>query len=498
MALIPLLALTPHALAACVVSQTRASDGIEFDIAVDGSCPAVTVVADRDADVRAWGVIDSFQRRIPKEQVLEHPWLVPALGWRITAPLLGPEDHLIVRLTWDPTVAGEPHVDVILDGSAPRIARGGTADQVWTYVPNPRHPEWGFTDPKFGKMERRTSWTFGEEGEPGWLDGPGAAGSSSWWPGGPGIAQTLAVDAPAPALGEVTRLPGSLTIHVPAGVLHGSSDEGAVTAQETLEAAGPVGGPFRWNIESIGGIDIVGDDVRFVAGQDSRFRAASLPEPSVPLRLRGNQDGDLALRTLWGAVRGPVRGVLGDAGHPRPLNRAWRSGWLTDDERALVLLRFLGQERIPARWVLTGAHPDPTTFVGFDHMLIAAALPGSNQVIWLDPACTSCGIGEIDPALSGRPAVGGADHVPTLSGTLVLTSSLLEGAVETRVTATGNGARFIRTSVGTVGDRSGALARLFGVASPTEVRLEGWDADIQIVFISARAPRPVDLPEFAG
>ena len=169
-----------------------------------------------------------------------------------------------------------------------------------------------------------------------------------------------------------------------------------------------------------------------------------------------------------------------------------------------MLLRFLGQERIPARWVLTGTDADPATFVGFDHLLVAAALPGSNQVIWLDPACVSCGVGEIDPALSGRPAVGGAERAPLLPGTLTLTSSLVSGAdpttsqVETRVLATGNGARYIRTSVGSATDRGAALARLFGVASPEDVHIDGWDGDLSIVFTSAHAPRPVDLPQFGG
>jgi hypothetical protein len=88
-----LSALTPSALAACTVAQTHGPDGIEFDISSDGSCPAVSVIADRSAQIAAWTVRDDFPKRLPKEQLVAHPWGVPALGWRLTAPTLTSGDR---------------------------------------------------------------------------------------------------------------------------------------------------------------------------------------------------------------------------------------------------------------------------------------------------------------------------------------------------------------------------------------------------------------------
>jgi len=501
--ILTLLALVAPAHASCIVSETRGDGGVEYDVHVDGTCAAVSIVADRPATLSVSATdADGFRVRIPKEQVVEHPWSLPAVGWRVTAPLLAPGDHLYLRLAWSESAPGDAHVDVLLDGSAPAPARGGVANMAWRYEPAGRHPEWGFTDPRFGKMVRETEWTFGPDGEAGWLDGFPEAGSA-WWPGGPGTVKTRSEEAPARAIGQVDLPPGALSFTIPGGRARTSGLE-ATAAGDVVSVPSPAGGTLRWSVESLGGIDIVGDDVRFVQGTDNRFRAASLPEPSVPLRLRGNRDVDLTLQTLWTSVREPRRGSLGDATHPRPLNRAWRSGWLTDGERTLVLLRFLGQERIAARWVLTGTSADLATLTGFDRLLVVGSLPGSNQVLWLDPACASCGFGEIDPSLSGRPAVGGADHVPVLPGALGLTSTLVPGAepdtfvVETRVSASGAGARFVRLSVGPAADRGTALAHLFGVPAPFDVALEGWDADINVVFTSARPPRPVSLPEFAA
>ena len=489
-----LSALTPSALAACTVAQTHGADGIEFDISADGTCPAVSVVADRSAQITAWTVHEDFPKRLPKEQLVAHPWGVPALGWRLTAPTLLAGDHLLIRLAWTKDVPGEPHVDVLLDGSAPTLARGASVAQEWSYVAN-THPEWGFTDPKFGRWQRSSVWTFGPDGEAGWLDGPSATGS--WWSGGPGAATVRYEAAPAPAMGEVRLPPGSLNVTLPNGVLIGRSDEADVQAvPDGVRATAPAGGDFRWRVQSVSGIGVVADDVAFVAGTDARFGTASLPEPAVPMALRGNKDKDAVLHALWDAVRAPIRGVLGDVTHPRPLNRAWQSGWMTDGERALVLLRFLGQERVPARWVLTGEHADADTFVGYDRLLLAAQ-PGKGVVLWLDPACPSCGFGEIDPALSGKPALGGADHIPLLPGTLTLTASLGENGVDTVVVATGDGARWIRSRVRTA-QRDSDLARIFGVVAPETVTVEGWDADIRVVFHSARPPRPVDLPQFGG
>ncbi len=503
MPLLTLVALVSEAHASCIVSETRGEGGVEYDVEVDGSCPSVSIIADRPATLSVSASDkDGFRIRVPKAQVVEHPWSVPAVGWRVTTPVLGPGSHLVLRLGWTGSTSGDPHVDVILDGSAPTLARGGTAAMAWIYEPGPRHPEWGFTDPRFGRMVRDTEWTFGPDGEAGWLDGF-PEGGSAWWPGGPGKVKTHSVEAPARALGEVLVPPGSLSLTIPGGRVRTAGLE-ATVAGDVVSVPSPAGGIFRWSVESLGGVDIVGDDVRFVQGTDNRFRAASLPEPSVPLKLRGNRDVDITLQTLWAAVREPVRGELGDASHPRPLNRAWRSGWLTDGERALVLLRFLGQERVASRWVFTGVSADPATLTGFDHLLVAASLPGSNQVLWLDPACVSCALGEIDPSYSGKPAVGGADHAPVLPGALGLTSTLVPGSepdtfvAETTVAASGAGARFVRMSVASAPDRSAALARLFGVPAPLEVKVEGWDADIHVVFTSARPPRPVELPTFAA
>lgn len=501
--------------AACIVSQTHAPDGVEFDIQMDGSCPSVSIIADRPGVLRAWQEHDGFSSRLRGDQVVPHPWAGSALGWRVSAPVLAGKDRMIARLAWTDDAVGPPRVDVRLDGGAPQSARGGTAISTWTFVAA-EHPEWGFTDPRFGSMEKTTTWTFGEDGEAGWLDAPRADGGGAWWPGGAGSAVTAVVESPASAQGEVLLPPGGLTIRaigpVPTLATSGDVDVSRPSDDPAVVAvvAAPAGGVFRWRVVSVGGVGVIADDVGFVAGTDTHFRVASLHEPALPMSLRGERDIGRILRTLWEAVRAPPRGLGGDVGHPRPLNRAWHSGWLTDGERALVLLRLLGQARIGARWVLTGAHPDAETFVGYDHLLIAAQLPKSNQVIWLDPSCAGCGLGEIDPALSGRPAVGGAGRSPVLPGTLEVSvafvqSDLGEPVVRTTVVAAGDGARWVRAQMKgeaweTVpAGRLDDLAQVFGAVTPVQVSVTAWSGEaVSLTFDSASAPRPVDLPQFGG
>lgn len=491
----PLLALwTTRAHAACTVTQTHAPNGLALDIAMDGSCPQVSLVVDRTAELRAWTVRDGGRRPLPAAQLVAHPWGLPALGWRISAPDLRDGDHLLLEAVW--TAPGEPHVDVRLDGGAPAMARGGTATQDWTYVAG-RHPEWGFTDPRFGRWERRTTWTFGPDGEAGWLDGLDATGAGGWWPGGAGTTTVQSVDRPATAMGEVALPPGTLAVHLPGGVVIGGGDGVEVSdAADGLTVRAPAGGTFRWRVASVGGVGVVADDVMFVAGVDAHYGTASLPEPAVPMALRGNPDKAALLRALWDTVRAPVRAPYGDALRPRQLNAAWRSGWLTDAERALVLLRFLGQEHIPARWVLTGAAPDPRTWAGYDHVLIAAQ-PAGGPVLWLDPACVDCALGQIDPALSGQPAVGGAEHAPLLPGALTVSATLDADGVRTDVTATGEAARWARSRV-RPDHRDADLAALFGVAAPDAVTVEDADGALHVVIRSQRPPRPVALPTFGG
>ncbi len=513
--LLALLSL-PAARAACVVSQTSGSDGIEFDVDVDGTCPNIAIIADRNATVQAWTRSGGFTEKLPKDQIVAHPWGLPALGWRITAPLLAKGDRLITKLTWTSPSKDAPHVDLRLDGSAPTLARGGTAQSTWIFVAS-RHPEWGFTDPKFGRFERKTDWVFGEDGEAGWLDGLRADGAGGWWPGGAGTVTTTSIATPAPALGEVALPPGSLAMKLGAAKATMAATllgAGQAVADDVIArvpsggfggiwiAEAPAGGLYRWRVESAGGVGVVADDVAFVAGLDAHFRVASLNEPAVPMALRGERDLDKVLHALWDDVREPPRGLLGDASHPRLLNRAWHSGWLTDGERALVLLRFLGQERIAARWVLAGTAPDPFTYSGYDHLLVAAQLPDSNQVIWLDPSCASCALGEIDPALSGQVAVGGADHAPLLPGSLTLSAEMRmsdagDPIVYTTVTASGNAVRWLRARV--PDGNAEAVARVFGAVAPTQIAVTGWVGDtVTVAFASASSPRPVALPRFGG
>lgn len=515
MVLLLAVLMAPQARAACIVSQTQAPDGVEFDIQMDGSCPTVSIIADRPGDLRVWQEHDSFPSRLRRDQVVPHPWAGSALGWRVSAPLLAGKDRLIARLAWTGTAVGTPRVDVRLDGGAPQLARGGTAVSTWTFVAE-KHPEWGFTDPRFGRMEKTTTWTFGEDGEPGWLDAPRADGGGAWWSGGAGSAVTAFMESPASAQGEVLLPPGELTIRA-SGPVPTLSTSGEVTVTRPSDdpavvalVAAPAGGLFRWRVVSVGGVGVMADDVGFVAGTDTHFRVASLHEPALPMSLRGEKDMNRILRTLWDDVRAPVRGLAGDVGHPRPLNRAWHSGWLTDGERALVLLRLLGQARIGARWVLTGAHPDGATFMGYDHLLIAAQLPKSNQVIWLDPSCSGCGLGEIDPALSGRPAVGGAERAPVLPGALDVSVAFVQSAVgepvvRTTVVASGNGARWVRAQLEgerwelVPPDRLEALAQVFGAVAPREISVTAWSGEsVSLTFDSANAPHPVDLPQFGG
>ena len=206
-----------------------------------------------------------------------------------------------------------------------------------------------------------------------------------------------------------TLPPGSLTLNAPGVTLVTRTGPG-VTA--TPLAGGvhfdaPEGGQVRWRVLDVGGQDVIPDADTFVRGLEWRFARVSLPEPAVPIALHGLEDRSAlydapgrsaALRAGSDPSADPLR--------PRPLMRVVTSGWATSVERALVLHRLLGQERFAARWVLSGADPDPTTLTGYDRMLVTVA--GGGELSWIDPACGPCARGELSTDLLGKPAIGGA------------------------------------------------------------------------------------------
>jgi hypothetical protein len=253
----------------------------------------------------------------------------------------------------------------------------------------------------------------------------------------------------AQAQGWLHLPPGSFTLAIPGARISGVGGPGVTVTSDlqSLRFDAPAGGDARWRVSSVAGEAVIPDLATYVSGLDWRFRLASFPEPSPPQGFRVGTDRKAAIQALYEAVRKPHEGRLPgvDALHPRPLNLAWKSGWLTGVERALILDRLLGQQNYVTAWVLTGEAAEPLTLTGYESMLLAVHL--DDEDLLLDPSCTACAFGEVSTTLAGRPAVGATESVPLQKGRLERTISLAGDTFSVHVRASGAAALWLREVV---------------------------------------------------
>ncbi|MFZ5481309.1 MAG: hypothetical protein ACOZNI_31405 [Myxococcota bacterium] len=497
-----LLALAAPAYARCAVQQTPTEAGVRVVVTAEAEpirCRTVTVRADAPVEVEGRLVAaDGFVTR------LRGPYLraLPGGGWEIGAPELAVGGRVELAVT----TAGEA-LTVTVAPAPPVRAEARRAEETRTYLLDAKHPEWGFADRARGRTRVDARYVLA----PGALvplpEGATVRAAEGLAPVEGALKATASEasatwEAPGAApQGVETIPPGSLTLTSP-GVAWVATAGPGVAVEEVeggVRFVAPEGGEVRWRVASVGGRPVIPDVATFVAGLDARFAAASLPEPAVPFDLKilfrnlGADDRQRA-EILLGEVRALVDAALPGAEplRPRQLNKAWRSGWATSVERGLVLHRMLGQERIAARWVLTGDAPDPRTLTGYDHLLLRALVDG--EPVWIDPACRSCAFGEVSTRWLGKPAVGGADEVPGAPGRLERALALAGDQFVATFRATGAAALWLREIAGEVepAQRGARLADALGLPGGTLVEADGFEergAPVRVKVTSSASPR---------
>ncbi len=453
------------ALAACQLMQTATETGT--NVLIQGvseplSCRRITLTAPDGppgVTVRVGG------RRVPRDHV-------KVIGKRVEIGL--PELRVGDEVRIDVTVAGEA-LEVAL-GEPPELAHPTESHVNLAVELSPKHPGWGFADPAFAKTKRTTATV-------------GPDGLSSTTVGG------------APAQGVERLAPGSFTLDMPGARITAWASPG-VTLTYTHTGArwdAPQGGEARWRVSSAAGEAVIPDGNTYRAGLDWRFVQASFPEPAIPAALVAVREPDPLARALFAATQALTPGWLpgSEALRPRPLNRAWRSGWATSVERGLILHRLLEQGRVRAGWLLTGESAELVTLTGYDRMLVAAQV-GDREVL-LDPDCPVCAFDEVSTRVAGKPALGAASVVPLSEGHLGRVLSLSGQEYKAEVSATGAAALYLREAAYGLGEarRAERLAEAVGLPGAHIDTLEGLEergAAIRMLTTSKRPP----VPPFEG
>lgn len=166
-------------------------------------------------------------------------------------------------------------------------------------------------------------------------------------------------------------------------------------------------GAFWWLAEH-DGRPVIPDRESVLRGLDYRFRVASLPEPALPLVLRGMPTGWELVEQLRPSLHERVRVVplAGDPLFPRKLNRAKKSEVVTPVEAALTLRAWAIQAHVRADWALVRPADrgpgHPIAPVGYDEALVR--IDSGRKVAWIDPGCGPCAPFELRPHLEGASA----------------------------------------------------------------------------------------------
>lgn len=509
------LLFLPPAHAACAVEQLETEDGVTVVIRAleePVGCRTVTLASDRPMTLRAtlWTPEDR-RVRVPAD----HLRPLPGGGWEVGLPELtvGGRAELAAGIVGDTLTVRLAPADGPAQGLLPAspeapVAAPATMHETRTLMLDERHPGWGFADAARASTRVELRLTFAPDAPAALLPLP--SGATELDAGGL-TAVPLALLVPAGTreatvrytvpgaepLGSRTLPAGSLTLVGPDVEWVPSPGLGVTTSpvQGGVRFDAPTGGVARWRVARAGGVAVVPDTATFVAGLEWRFARLSLPEPAVPPRIRDRLNRPNLYNQLLDAVRELRDGVLPgrDGLRPRQLNRAWRSGWATPVERALILHRFFGQERLRAGWVLTGEHADPVSLTGFDTMLLTLDLEG--ETVWVDPSCSACATGEVGTRWLGKPAIsvtsGGASEpgstVPAATGKLTRALTLNGSEFRASFTADGAAALWLREQI--VGVEPGARADRIGTA----LGMPGAVLSLANGFADAGAPITLNL-----
>ena len=210
--------------------------------------------------------------------------------------------------------------------------------------------------------------------------------------------------------------------------------------------------------------------VNSLAEVEAAARFTSIPEPGLGIGYKGRRGGIELAGEIIDLVQEQVQNGRLPAGHPlkpRQLMEVRRSGWATPWEQALLLTRYLGQLRIPAsaypvRPAASGlsVSGSPEGYVG----AVVSAGEGADM-IWLDPSCRVCGVGEISPELwGGRVFSSDLDKLPSAPEGSV--DVALKGGGSLQVSITGVAALRLRRWLLVVPakQRGALLAEMFGGA----------------------------------
>ena len=505
-----LLQLAP-AHAACSFSQTNTPDAVEVRVSAGPGvihCRTVTLTADDPLTLDARRITAGGRTgRLPADHVRQ----LPGGGWEVANPEMVNGDRLELR------VALPAEGLTVRFGTAPApLPQGAIVRTTWTYVLDPKHPAWGFADPRRATTTIEERYTFTADApaqvlpDPDHPHGPFAdptlVPDGVRYPGGAGEIQVQWSAPGAAAQGIRLLPPGEFTLRTVGGdgAAWVTSADPTITVEVRpgeIHFTAPSGGEVRWRVARAGGEDVIPDAATFLAGLDWRFRKVSLPEPAVPVHLKGMRRGWDLFEALTTQVQDLIDARLpgADPLQPRSLNRAWRSGWATEVERALILQRFLGQERYPSRWAITGDHPDPITLTGYDTLLLQVDVPSEDperpgRTVWLDPSCLTCAPGEISPRWQGRAALGAVDAIPRQPGHLVRRMRIVGTEYQVRYEATGAAALWLREAAADADPprRGARLGRLVGAPDGT---VHGLSAGLRGAWPEGGGPALLDAEE---
>lgn len=466
------LFLLPSVHAACRMAQFATPDGASVVIEAVSeplSCRRVTLLAAEGLEL---STVKYQGRKVRKDHILAVPG-----GYELAFPELEPGEKAEIGVK---VVGGELSV-ILGERPAPEPAAGET-HTVWTVGLDPKHPGWGFADKSLA-FTRISEVTLNPDGRKQW-EQPGAA-----------------------AQGVKQLFPGSFTLDVPGARVVGTGSEGVeVSVSEgKVRWDAPAGGTARWRVSTVAGDVVIPDERTYVSGLDWRWSQVSLPEPAPPTSFRASKVPRENAEKLYNAVRTMNLATLpgADPLRPRHLNRAWKSGFGSSVEMALVLDRLVRQQQVASTWVLSGENPDPITLTGYDRMFALVQL--DNVDVPLDPACAVCAFGELSTELAGKAAIGGLAFSPLQAGTLVRTISLV--GTEYRVVARLEGAaalwlreKLYGASGVAVTDRVG---QALGMVGATIVKLDGLEtlgASITVELTTEKSVKPpfVGEPPWVG
>ncbi len=173
-----------------------------------------------------------------------------------------------------------------------------------------------------------------------------------------------------------------------------------------------------WRVTAAGGKDVIASRDSLLMQINKGALAASLPEPGLGLGFKGRKSDVSAVPEVLAKVRLQVtRGALPGVHplKPRRLMSVRRSRWATPWEQAVLLTRYLGQLKIAAMPIPVRPRPMGQIEEAVPHGYVEAVVRVDTEdgPVWIDPACSVCGVGQMRPELWGGQALAvGMDQIP--------------------------------------------------------------------------------------